>query len=149
MRQASDGHEMHRSPPGKTLLDSQNTAACEAARLAGAAGPMIGVSTACTASAHALGEAFRLIQEGDARLMVAGGFDALTTWFDVLGFSLLGALTTEYNDEPEHASRPFDKDRSGFVLGEGAVVMVLEELRGAREPAAPRSSPSSRATARA
>ena len=64
--------------------------------------------------------------------MVAGGYDALTTWFDVLGFWLLGALTSEYNDDPEHASRPFDRDRSGFVLGEGGVVMVLEELEAAR-----------------
>ena len=67
--------------------------------------------------------------------MIAGGFDALTTWLDVLGFSLLGALTTEYNDDPSSASRPFDKDRSGFVLGEGAVVMVLEELEAARRAA--------------
>ena len=55
---------------------------------------MIGISTACTASAHSIGEAFRRIQDGEAKVMVAGGFDALTTWFDVLGFALLGALTT-------------------------------------------------------
>ena len=79
--------------------------------------------------------------------MVAGGYDALTTWLDVLGFALLGALTTEYNDDPEHASRPFDRDRSGFVLGEGAVVVVLEELRGGRGARARRSWPSSSATA--
>jgi len=136
VRSASDGHEMHRFPPAKTLYDSQNTAAWEAARLAGATGPVIGVSTACTASAHAIGEAFRMMQEGEAKMMLAGGFDALTTWCDLLGFSLLGALTTEYNDDPEHASRPFDRNRSGFVLGEGSVVMVLEqrdaaEARGA------------------
>jgi 3-oxoacyl-[acyl-carrier-protein] synthase II len=63
---------------------------------------------------------------------VAGGCDALTSWVDVLGFSLLGALTRDYNDDPEHASRPFERDRSGFVLGEGAVVMVLEELESAQ-----------------
>jgi 3-oxoacyl-[acyl-carrier-protein] synthase II len=133
VRQRSDGHEMHRFPPEKTLQDSQNTAASEVARLAGAQGPVIGVSTACTASAHALGEALRMMQDGDARMMIAGGFDALTTWCDLLGFSLLKALTTEYNDDPEHASRPFDKNRSGFVLGEGSVIMVLEQREAAEE----------------
>jgi 3-oxoacyl-[acyl-carrier-protein] synthase II len=127
VRRQSDGHAMHRFPPIKTLHDSQNTACAEAARYAGADGPMIGVSTACTASAHSIGEAYRLIQDGDVRMMVAGGFDALTSWCDLLGFSLLGALTPEYNDDPERASRPFDKARSGFVLGEGGVIMVLEE----------------------
>lgn len=133
VRKRTDGHELHRFPPLKTLQDSQNTATMEIARLAGADGPAIGVSTACTASAHALGEAYRLIQDGEARMMVAGGFDALTSWCDLLGFSLLQALTTEYNDDPEHASRPFDLNRSGFVLGEGSVIMVLEELESAVE----------------
>ena len=127
VRKRSEGHELFRFPAIKTLGDSQNTATAEIARLAGADGPVVGVSTACTASAHALGEAFRLIQDGEQRMMVSGGFDALTSWCDLLGFSLLGALTTQYNDDPEHASRPFDKDRSGFVLGEGSVIMVLEE----------------------
>ena len=72
------------------------------------------------------------MQEGDAKVVLAGGTDALTTWFDVLGFALLGALTKEHEDEPERASRPFDAERSGFVLGEGAVMLVLEELESAR-----------------
>jgi 3-oxoacyl-[acyl-carrier-protein] synthase II len=93
---------------------------------------MISVSTACTASVHAIGEAVRRIQDGDASMMLAGGYDALTSWLDVLGFALLGALTTEYNDDPERGSRPFERDRSGFVIGEGAVVFVLEELEAAR-----------------
>jgi 3-oxoacyl-[acyl-carrier-protein] synthase II len=131
VRKESDGHSLHRFPAAQTLQNSQNTACAEVAKLAGADGPMIGVSTACTASAHSIGEAFRLIQDGEVRMMVAGGFDALTSWCDLLGFSLLGALTTEYNDDPEHASRPFDRDRSGFVLGEGSVVMVLEDQEGA------------------
>jgi 3-oxoacyl-[acyl-carrier-protein] synthase II len=126
-RQHSDGHALYRSPPSRTLSVSQNVASAELARVAQASGPMIGISTACTASTHALGEAYRTIQDGDAKMMIAGGFDALTSWVDVIGFSLLGALTTGYNDDPEHASRPFERDRSGFVLGEGAVVMVLEE----------------------
>lgn len=133
VRKRSEGHALHRFPAIKTVTDSQNTACMEAARAAGADGPMIGVSTACTASAHSIGEAYRLIQDGEARMMVAGGYDALTSWCDVLGFSLLGALTTEYNDDPEHASRPFDRDRSGFVLGEGGVIMVFEEHDGAVE----------------
>ncbi len=131
-RQTSGGHDLYRAPPARTLIVSPNVASAELARLAHASGPMIGVSTACTASSHALGEAYRRIQEGDARMMLAGGYDALTSWVDVIGFSLLGALTKDYNDDPEHASRPFERDRSGFVLGEGAVMMVLEELDAAR-----------------
>ena len=131
VRAASEGRELHRFPPIQTLLNSQNTACAEIARVAGADGPVIGISTACTASAHSIGEAFRLIQDDEVDMMVAGGFDALTTWCDLLGFSLLGALTTQYNDDPEHASRPFDRDRSGFVLGEGGVVVVLEEQEAA------------------
>ena len=131
VRATSEGRELHRFPPIQTLLNSQNTACAEIARVAGADGPVIGISTACTASAHSIGEAFRLIQDDEVDMMVAGGFDALTTWCDLLGFSLLGALTTEYNDDPEHASRPFDRDRSGFVLGEGGVVVILEEQEAA------------------
>ncbi|MDA0166504.1 beta-ketoacyl-[acyl-carrier-protein] synthase family protein [Solirubrobacter ginsenosidimutans] len=126
-----------RQAPSQVVRRGQNTAAATIAHVAGCAGPLIGVSTACTASAQALGEAMRRIQEGDARLMVAGGCDALTTWLDVLGFSLLGALTTEYDDAPERASRPFDRRRSGFVLGEGAVVAVLEDWDSAVERGAP------------
>jgi 3-oxoacyl-[acyl-carrier-protein] synthase II len=131
VRSKSEGRELHRFPPIQTLLNSQNTACAEIARVAGADGPVIGISTACTASAHSIGEAFRLIQDDEVDMMVAGGFDALTTWCDLLGFSLLGALTTQYNNDPEHASRPFDRDRSGFVLGEGGVVVVLEEQEAA------------------
>jgi len=131
-RGRSDGHRLYRSPPSRTVVISQNVASAELASFAGAQGPMFGISTACTASSHAIGEAFRCIQDGEARMMLAGGFDALTSWVDVLGFTLLGALTKDYNDDPEHASRPFDRDRTGFVLGEGAVVMVLEELDSAR-----------------
>jgi 3-oxoacyl-[acyl-carrier-protein] synthase II len=93
---------------------------------------MITVSTACTASAHSIGEAFRRIQEGEAKLMLTGGYDALTTWFDLIGFGLLGALTKDFDEEPERASRPFDKERSGFVLGEGAATIVLEDFEEAR-----------------
>ena len=131
-RQRSDGHELYRSAPSRTVVGSQNVAGAELASFAGARGPMIGVSTACTASSHAIGEAVRRIQDGEARMMLAGGYDALTSWVDVLGFTLLGALAKDFNDDPERASRPFDRDRTGFVLGEGAVVMALEDLDSAR-----------------
>jgi 3-oxoacyl-[acyl-carrier-protein] synthase II len=129
---SSEGHDLYRQAPSTVLLRDQNVAPASVARLADFEGPMITVSTACTASAHALGEGFRAVQEGDAKLMLTGGYDALTTWFDVIGFGLLGALTKEHADEPEKASRPFDKDRAGFVLGEGAVLAVLEDWESAQ-----------------
>jgi 3-oxoacyl-[acyl-carrier-protein] synthase II len=120
-------------PPAVTLTDDQNVPLAAMTRMIGGTGPMLGISTACSGSGHAIGEAFRAIQEGDAKVMVAGGYDSLTTWLDLLGFSLLGALTDQHNDEPERASRPFDADRSGFVIGEGAVAVVLEEREAAVE----------------
>lgn len=121
-----------RHAPSAVLERDPNVAAAAIARLAGAEGPMMSVSTACTASGHALGEAFRWVQDGDVDVVVAGGYDSLISWLDVLGFSLLGALTKDHDDEPERASRPFDETRSGFVLGEGATIFVLETLEGAR-----------------
>jgi 3-oxoacyl-[acyl-carrier-protein] synthase II len=134
---SSDAHTLVRQAPSTVLLRDQNVAPASMALLGDFRGPMATVSTACTASAHALGEGFRLVQDGDAKLVLAGGYDALTTWFDVIGFGLLGALTKDHADEPEKASRPFDANRSGFVLGEGAVLAVLEDwdaaqARGAR-----------------
>jgi 3-oxoacyl-[acyl-carrier-protein] synthase II len=130
--QRSGGHDVIPQAPTSLLLRQQNVGSAMVASRWGLQGPMIGVSTACSASTHAIGEAFRHIQEGDAKLMVAGGYDALTTWLDVLGFTLLGALTQDHNDDPEHASRPFSRDRTGFVLGEGAVALVLEDLEAAQ-----------------
>ncbi|WP_433591382.1 beta-ketoacyl-[acyl-carrier-protein] synthase family protein [Nocardia sp. CA-145437] len=126
-----------RPAPSATLTGNQNLALNAMVRLIGATGPMVGIHTACAGSGHALGEAFRLIQEGDARMMVAGGYDSLTTWADILGFGLLGAMTDRYNDDPAAASRPFDADRSGFVIGEGAVSFVLEDHDSALERGAP------------
>jgi 3-oxoacyl-[acyl-carrier-protein] synthase II len=131
-RHHSEGHELQRFPPHRALQISQTTGCARIAQLADASGPMLSVSTACTASLHAIGEAYRRIQDGDAKVMIAGGYDALTSWLDVLGFALLGALTTDYNDDPERGSRPFDRDRTGFVIGEGAVVFVLEDADAAR-----------------
>jgi 3-oxoacyl-[acyl-carrier-protein] synthase II len=131
-RKASDGHELLRAPSSRVREVSQCTANAALAQIGGCRGPVIAVSTACAAAVHALGEAYRRIQDGEAKVMLAGGADALTTWLDLLGFSLLGALTKDYNDDPQRASRPFERDRSGFVLGEGAVLVVLEDLEGAR-----------------
>ena len=131
-RQRSAGARITRQSPRDVVTRDQNTAMTVMARMAGCEGPMVSISTACTASAHALGEAFRSIQQGDARVMLAGGYDSLISYLDVLGFSLLGALVSGYDDRPEKASRPFERDRAGFVLGEGAAVAVLEDWEGAR-----------------
>lgn len=129
---SSDSHVLALQSPSSVLLRDQNVPVKTLALLGGFEGPTVSVSTACSASCHALGEAFRRVQEGDAKLMLAGGYDALTTWFDVIGFGLLGALTKDHEDEPERASRPFDGERSGFVVGEGAAVAILEDLESAR-----------------
>jgi 3-oxoacyl-[acyl-carrier-protein] synthase II len=97
----------------------------------GAKGPNSATCTACTASAHALGDAFEIIRRGAADAMIAGGSEAAICAMGVGGFGALRALSTR-NDDPAGASRPFDKDRDGFVLGEGAGVLILEELEFAR-----------------
>jgi 3-oxoacyl-[acyl-carrier-protein] synthase II len=96
-----------------------------------ARGPNLATCTACTASAHAIGEAFEIIRRDDADVMIAGGSEAAITPMGVGGFAAMRALSTR-NDEPEKASRPFDKDRDGFVMGEGAGILILEELETAR-----------------
>jgi len=130
-RKASDGHELLRAPASRITEVSQCTANAALAQIGDCRGPTIALSTACAAAIHALGDGYRRIQDGEAKMMLAGGADSLTTWLDLLGFSLLGALTKDYNEDPQRASRPFDRDRSGFVLGEGAVVAVLEDLESA------------------
>jgi len=97
----------------------------------GAKGPNEATATACTTSAHSIGDAFRIIQRGDATAMIAGGAEAAITPMGVGGFAAMKALSTR-NDDPTHASRPFDKDRDGFVVGEGAGILILEELEFAQ-----------------
>ena len=96
-----------------------------------ARGPNSATCTACTSSAHAVGDSFRLVQRGDADVMISGGAEAAITPLGVGGFAAMRALSTR-NDEPQRASRPFDLDRDGFVVGEGAGVLILEELEHAR-----------------
>ena len=107
-----------------------NLAAGQVSIRFGAKGPNSATCTACSASAHAIGDAWEIIRRGDADVMIAGGSEAAITPMGVGGFAAMRALSTR-NDDPTRASRPFDKDRDGFVVGEGAGVLILEELAGA------------------
>jgi 3-oxoacyl-[acyl-carrier-protein] synthase II len=113
-----------------------NLAAGQVSIRFGAKGPNLATCTACSASAHAIGESFEIIRRGDAIAMIAGGSEAAITPMSVGGFGSMRALSTR-NDEPSRASRPFDKDRDGFIIGEGAGVVILEELEYAQRRGAP------------
>ena len=108
-----------------------NMAAGQVSIRYGAKGPISATATACATSANSIGDSFRMIQHGEADVMLAGGSEAAVTSLTVGGFAAMRALSTR-NDDPQGASRPFDKDRDGFVLGEGAGMLVLEELEFAK-----------------
>jgi 3-oxoacyl-[acyl-carrier-protein] synthase II len=108
-----------------------NLAAGQVSIRFGAKGPNSATATACSAGAHAIGDSFKIIQRGDADVMICGGAESAITPMSVAGFAAMRALSTR-NDDPTHASRPFERDRDGFIIGEGAGLMILEELEFAR-----------------
>jgi 3-oxoacyl-[acyl-carrier-protein] synthase II len=108
-----------------------NLAAGQVSIRSGAKGPSSATSTACSAGAHAIGDSFKIIQRGDADAMICGGTESAITPLSVSGFAAMRALSTR-NDNPSHASRPFERDRDGFVIGEGAGILILEELKSAQ-----------------
>ena len=142
IRSFEDQHDVYRTlGPGKIspffipMFIGDIAAGIVSMRLQ-AKGPNYSTVSACASSAHAIGDAFRIIQYGDADVMVAGGSEAAVTPMSIGGFANMGALSTR-NEAPAEASRPFDRDRDGFVMGEGSGVVILEELdhalrRGAR-----------------
>ena len=95
-------------------------------------GPNHSVVTACSTGTHAIGDAARIIKDGDAKIMVCGGAEGAVCKLGVAGFAAARALSTNFNDSPEQASRPWDKDRDGFVMGEGAGILILEEYEHAK-----------------
>lgn len=118
--------------PAKELEQEPNMPAAHLASMFNAQGPNFNCLTACAASSQAIGEATEIIRRGDADVMLAGGTHSMIHPFGVTGFNLLTALSTS-NDEPTKASRPFDAQRNGFVLGEGSAMVILEELESAKK----------------
>ena len=109
-----------------------NMAAGQVAIEFGAKGPSTNICTACASGTNSVGDAFKIIQRGDADIMIAGGTEAAVAEFAVAGFCNMKAMSTN-NDNPQQASRPFDKDRDGFVMGEGCGILILEELESAKK----------------
>ena len=121
-------HKPHRVHPNFIPTITLNSASGIIALAVGAKGPNLTISTACSSSIHAIGQAMQCIRQGQADIMVAAGADASITPLVFAGFCSLRALSTRYQDQPSHASRPFDRGRDGFVMGEGAGTLILESL---------------------
>src|SRR6266550_2130284 len=109
-----------------------NMAAGQVSIRNGAKGPNSATATACAAGNHAIGDSFKIVQRGDAVAMICGGAESTITPMSIAGFAAMRALSTR-NEDPQRASRPFDRDRDGFVVGEGSGIMILEELEHARQ----------------
>jgi 3-oxoacyl-[acyl-carrier-protein] synthase II len=124
-------HGPRRISPFFIVATIVNLASGQVSIRCGAKGPNSATATACTTSAHSIGDSFRIIQRGDADAMICGGTEACITPMGVGGFAAARSLSTR-NNEPERASRPWDKDRDGFVVGEGAGIVVLEDLDTAK-----------------
>ncbi len=127
-----DFHKPHRVHPNFIPSITLNSASGIIALAVGAKGPNLTVSTACSSSIHAIGQAMQCIRQGQADMMIAVGADASITPLVFAGFCALRALSTKYQDQPTHASRPFDRGRDGFVMGEGAGTVILESLQHAK-----------------
>jgi 3-oxoacyl-[acyl-carrier-protein] synthase II len=127
---------LERLDPQLELEQEPNMPAAYVATKFGAEGPNFNCLTACAASSQAIGEATEIIRRGDADVMISGGAHSMIHPFGVTGFNLLTALS-ERNDEPQRASRPFDLNRDGFILGEGAAIVVLEDYERAKQRGAP------------
>ncbi|MBN1440076.1 MAG: beta-ketoacyl-ACP synthase II [Anaerolineales bacterium] len=137
----SEGETLRRSGPNRVspflvpMMLSDNAAGLAAIHI-GARGPNLSIASACASAANAIGEAAEVIRRGAADVMIAGGAEAAVIPIAVAGFSVMGTLS-ERNDAPAAASRPFDRDRDGFIIGEGAGILILEELDFARARGAP------------
>ena len=125
-------HKPHRVHPNFIPTITLNSASGIIALAIGAKGPNLTVSTACSSSIHAIGQAMECIRQGQADMMVATGADASITPLVFAGFCSLRALSSKYHDQPRQASRPFDRGRDGFVMGEGAGTVILESLQHAK-----------------
>ena len=126
-----ESHKPHRVHPNFIPTITLNSASGIIALAVGAKGPNLTVSTACSSSIHAIGQAMQCIRQGQADMMIAVGADASITPLVFAGFCSLRALSTRYHDQPGQASRPFDRGRDGFVMGEGAGTLILESLQHA------------------
>jgi len=98
----------------------------------GARGPNFGIVSACASGTHSIGEAFHMLRDGESDIMLAGGSEAAITELGYAGFCSMKAMSTSYNDDPTTASRPFEKGRDGFIMGEGSGVLVMETLEHAK-----------------